>query len=320
MPEKRVDPEDGAAYSYDELAAYYKGKYKKVAIEQYWESCQPVKKSKGKGKGAAPEPKGKAKAKAKVKAKVKAKAKAKKVLDLTIGYHLIRGLGAPLRMMCYYANQPFTNVAYGADMKEEWFGKDKPKLLEKNSCMNLPYVTLGEQVHTQSNTCLLFLGRVLRIDRGNNSFRNHCVLDQVMDWRNDLMSLVYPFKGGKKEEFNQDAKKHLEGTTKTNMTKLEGFCKGTYMCGSTPQSGDFHVFEMLDQHNDIAKHVGAADIFEGCPKLKALYDAFKAEKKLEKYWESDCYKNYAQNNGLYTFFTGQGADFTYGPSATTKLP
>merc|ERR1719284_1611394 len=51
------------------------------------------------------------------------------------------------------------------------------------------------------------------------------------------------------------------------------------MCGSKPQSGDFHLFEMLDQHMDIARHVGASDIFEGHPKLKALYDAFKAEKK-----------------------------------------
>jgi len=86
MPvEKRVDPEDGAAYTYEELAAYYKGKYKKAAVEAYWETCKPVK-TKGKGKGKAkaePKAKGKAKAKAKgkaeAKAKVKAKAKAKVV-------------------------------------------------------------------------------------------------------------------------------------------------------------------------------------------------------------------------------------------------
>jgi len=86
MPEKRVDPEDGASYTYDELAAYYKGKYKKAVIESYWETCKPVKKAKGKGKGAAPEPKAKAKGKAKAKAKVKAKAKAKAVpkIDLKV--------------------------------------------------------------------------------------------------------------------------------------------------------------------------------------------------------------------------------------------
>jgi len=76
MAEKRVDPEDGAAYTYDELAAYYKGKYNKAAIAAYWEECKPLKGKKGKA-AAEPEPKAKAKSKAKAKAEPKAKAKAK---------------------------------------------------------------------------------------------------------------------------------------------------------------------------------------------------------------------------------------------------
>jgi len=80
MPEKRVDPDDGAAYTFDELAAYYKGKFKKKAIEEYWENtCTPTKKgakakAKVKAKGAK-EPVAKAKAKVKVKAKAKPKGK-----------------------------------------------------------------------------------------------------------------------------------------------------------------------------------------------------------------------------------------------------
>merc|ERR1719456_1323521 len=39
--EKRLDPEDGAAYTYDELAAFYQGKYERTTIEDYWENrCQ----------------------------------------------------------------------------------------------------------------------------------------------------------------------------------------------------------------------------------------------------------------------------------------
>jgi glutathione S-transferase len=318
MPaEKRVDPEDGAAYTYDELAAFYKGKYKKAVVESYWESCKPVKK--GKAKDKSPEPKAKSKAKAKAKVKAKAK-KENKPKDVTIGYHKIRGLAAPLRMMCFYRSQAFTDECYGNDMKETWFGKAKPELLEKNACINLPYVKVGDTLVTQSNTCLLFLGRVLGIDRQSNFFDNHCVLDQVMDWRNDLMKVVYPFGDVKeKSQFADAAKKHLEGSTRTNMTKLEGFCKGTYMNGKAPQSGDFHIFEMLDQHKDIAASVGGADIFEGCPKLKALYDAFKADAKLAKYFESDQYKNYPQNNGLITHFTGLGDDFKYPASDSTQV-
>jgi quinol monooxygenase YgiN len=82
MAEKRVDPEDGATYTWDELSQFYKGKYKKKEIEAYWESCKPAKKAKSKAKSKAKakaeaEPKAEPKAKAKVKAKAKAKAPAK---------------------------------------------------------------------------------------------------------------------------------------------------------------------------------------------------------------------------------------------------
>jgi len=67
MAEKRVDPEDGIAYTWDELSQFYKGKYKKKEVEAYWETCKPAMRAK----------KAKAKAEAEPKAKTKAKAKAK---------------------------------------------------------------------------------------------------------------------------------------------------------------------------------------------------------------------------------------------------
>jgi len=74
MTERRIDPDDKAAYTWEELAAYYKGKYTKKEIEAYWEACTPVKKGEKKGE---PEPKAKAKTQAKGKAKAEPKAKAK---------------------------------------------------------------------------------------------------------------------------------------------------------------------------------------------------------------------------------------------------
>eukprot|EP00405_Crypthecodinium_cohnii_P041685 CAMPEP_0206561348 /NCGR_PEP_ID=MMETSP0325_2-20121206/21555_1 /ASSEMBLY_ACC=CAM_ASM_000347 /TAXON_ID=2866 /ORGANISM="Crypthecodinium cohnii, Strain Seligo" /LENGTH=219 /DNA_ID=CAMNT_0054063261 /DNA_START=94 /DNA_END=753 /DNA_ORIENTATION=+ len=38
-PEKRIDPEDGCVYTYDELVAHYKGLYDKKAIQANWEPC-----------------------------------------------------------------------------------------------------------------------------------------------------------------------------------------------------------------------------------------------------------------------------------------
>lgn len=218
-------------------------------------------------------------------------------------------------MMCYYKNEKFVNVGYGADMKETWFGGKKPVLLEKNSCINLPYIVDGDLVVTQSNTCALFLGRKFGIDTEANFVKNHTVLDQTMDLRNELMKIVYPWgKIMTKEEFPAGAKEHLAGTAATHLTKLEGFCAGPYMCGAKPESGDFMLFEMLDQHQSIALSIGVPDILDAFPKLKALHAAMKADAALVKYFASDCYVKWAQNNGLFTHFTGQGADFEYGSS------
>eukprot|EP00933_Yihiella_yeosuensis_P033213 TRINITY_DN26939_c0_g1_i1.p1 TRINITY_DN26939_c0_g1~~TRINITY_DN26939_c0_g1_i1.p1 ORF type:complete len:363 (-),score=77.49 TRINITY_DN26939_c0_g1_i1:171-1175(-) len=52
--ERRQDPEDGYYYTWDELAAYYKGKYKLDALNEYWkhectpEKSKPKKKTKAK--------------------------------------------------------------------------------------------------------------------------------------------------------------------------------------------------------------------------------------------------------------------------------
>jgi len=88
VAEKRIDPEDGGAYTYEEIAAHYQGKYKKKAIAEYWDTMKAAKSSKGKAKAKAAKeepksksrsksPKAKAKAKAKTEPKAKAKAKAK---------------------------------------------------------------------------------------------------------------------------------------------------------------------------------------------------------------------------------------------------
>jgi hypothetical protein len=85
MAEKRIDPTDSAAYTYDEYAAYYKGTYKKKAIDAFWEEMEPAKKGKKPKAKAKAEPEPKAKAKAKVKAKAKAKAAVKKKIIKVIG-------------------------------------------------------------------------------------------------------------------------------------------------------------------------------------------------------------------------------------------
>merc|ERR1711865_1070269 len=50
--EKRIDPEDNQAYTWEEMFAHYKRTYEKKELVAYWEQvCKPVKKGKAKGKG-----------------------------------------------------------------------------------------------------------------------------------------------------------------------------------------------------------------------------------------------------------------------------
>ena len=48
--------------------------------------------------------------------------------------------------MFHYRNKSFKNVAYGEDAKTEWFGTDKPKIMEQNALANLPYIVDGDVV------------------------------------------------------------------------------------------------------------------------------------------------------------------------------
>merc|ERR1712060_725411 len=48
-----------------------------------------------------------------------------------LGYHKIRGLAAPLRMMFFYKQKAFVNKAYAEDLKTAWFAGDKPGLAKK---------------------------------------------------------------------------------------------------------------------------------------------------------------------------------------------
>jgi len=246
----------------------------------------------------------------------------KKSSPLTLGYWKIRGLAAPPRMMMYYAGQPFVNKAFGDDAKTAWFGGDKKALAVKNGLINLPYVIDGEEVVTQSNSVLVYLGQRLGIDKAQYAVLNHQVLDQVMDLRNDTMKIAYPFSGTTKEMFPAALETHMQAA---HFKKLEAFCKGPYMCGAVPQSADFHVWEMVDQHIAMCTETKGAEYAKTCfsafPKLLKLHAVMKAEPKLAAYFASDMYTTYAVNNPMVPAnFAGAGyGDGPYGPTVETLI-
>ena len=133
-----------------------------------------------------------------------------------------------------------------------------------------------------------------------------------MDLLNELMKIVYPFGGVGPDAFAEKAAEHMTKSAAGTFGKLEGFVKGgPYMCGDKPQSGDFHVFEMLDQHQQICAGLGIEDGTAAFPKLKALHAALKAEPTMAAYFADASYA-FPHNNPLPpTNFTNKPADYEY---------
>jgi hypothetical protein len=69
-----------------------------------------------------------------------------------------------------------------------------------------------------------------------------------------------------------------------------------YLLGNTPTAPDFHLWEMLDQHEILAR--GTQEAKQGTPssflgdysRLSKFYKAFRGLKELEGYFASDAYK------------------------------
>lgn len=222
-------------------------------------------------------------------------AKPRKDGKIKFGYWGIRGLGAPFRMLLTYAGAEYEDCQYTDPQK--WFGKDKPEVAAQNSFANLPYLVDGDVTVCQTNAIFEYLGDRFGLDGATIEEKrlNRQVLCEIYDLRNTIIELVYSFKERcrTKEEFETKMKAHLTEGHKGEYTKLEKCIEksgGPYMCGRNMLTADFHVFEMLDQHEVYAKAYGAASPLAGYPKLAALHAAVKASPKLAPYFASDAYK------------------------------
>ena len=66
--------------------------------------------------------------------------------------------------------------------------------------------------------------------------------------------------------------------------------RGTrWLVKDTLSSADFHLWELIDQHEIIAKRRGLPSPLEACPRLQRYYAEFRALPELEKYFQSDAY-------------------------------
>lgn len=225
-------------------------------------------------------------------------------LEFDFGYWGIRGLGSVFRMIFEYKGVKYTDNQYN-DFAD-WFGKDKPKILEKNPLANLPYLVCGNDCICQTNAILTYLGSRLRMGGGGYKAKmlNEQLLCEVYDTRNNMIDMSYPFK-----EVCRTETEHKEKATKVlggdPFKKYESILEKNdtdFFCGKTPCTSDFHIWEMMDQYKMLAEKNGQPDIFASIPKCKAFYERFRALPTLQKYFESAAYKLPVNNPGANPWF------------------
>jgi glutathione S-transferase/nucleoside diphosphate kinase len=211
-------------------------------------------------------------------------------MPLKIAYWSIRGLGAPLRMMCEYTETPYEAVLYDVAPKEgggfdasAWFDK-KPAIKAKNPLANLPYIEDDGNIITQSNACMTYLASKLGLYGVTSQDRIEAdqLLCEAMDLRNNMVKVFYG--GGDLNDL----------ISSSQISKLNAWleAKGTtFLVGSTPTAPDFHVFELLDQLNVLAGCNGLASWgASGNSALSSFYTAFESLPFMAKYKESSLSK------------------------------
>ena len=219
---------------------------------------------------------------------------------LEIGYWSIRGLCAPLRMMCSFKGVEHEDKQYektlhedGSTTGDEWFNVRKPELLKKNPMVNLPYVADGDFVVTQSNACLLYLGRKFDLN-GSTELeiqRNDQVMCEAFDLRNLTVRACYPSDINTAAEFPSTMKRHW-GMATNSLNKLESWLATTdtkFASADRPLSGDFALWEMLDQHTKMKNVNDEECLLKSRPHVKKYYEAFRELPELKSYFASPAY-------------------------------
>eukprot|EP01125_Pyxidicula_operculata_P021799 TRINITY_DN8650_c0_g1_i1.p1 TRINITY_DN8650_c0_g1~~TRINITY_DN8650_c0_g1_i1.p1 ORF type:complete len:237 (-),score=48.41 TRINITY_DN8650_c0_g1_i1:20-730(-) len=227
------------------------------------------------------------------------------MMSLKIGYWKIRGLAAALRMMCHYAGVEHESVLYEVKEKEgggwdhsSWFSV-KPELKEKNALINLPYVQDGETLVTLTNACLLYLGRKFNLNGkdAEEQVKVEQILMQIMDLRNEATGGFY----GPKEKFQDNIKREY---WKDHYQKFELWLqqnKTDFVASNEVTTPDFHLFEMLDQHETLSKFLNFQSPLSSYPLLSAYYQRMKSLPKLAGYLSSDIHRNLPINQRFSNF-------------------
>jgi len=216
-------------------------------------------------------------------------------------------------MMCAYGGLEVTETRFAWADAGTWFGTVKPDIAAQNSLANLPYFKDGGEVVTQSNAVIKYIARKVGVAGSTEAeiTKNEMLLCDVYDLRDTFVNNIgywYKMVVRNVREYQVMRPKYLAEKATPFFDKYEKWLTANqtdFFAGDSPTVADFHIWEMLDQHEIYAKDVQQSSLLTGRPKLKAFYDRFRALEQLQGYFQSDAYA-LPCNLPEYTFWSGAG--------------
>ena len=241
---------------------------------------------------------------------------------ITIGYWSTKGLGSVCRQVVIYAGQKLIaknyklqpivendNVSFDGS---DWTNKDKIELKKRNSLINLPYMEIIDDedqkyLISQSNACLLYLGRKFKMLGSNEVEQTRC--EQLLLETNDLRGIITSFaythfknkdleKEAAKEVFTRAFQKNDAGKMQKFEHWLSSNDNSMFLLNNNVSIPDFNLFDILDFYIEFLKHYNLVDeknddkilSAAGYSKLNKFFIDFKNLPKMKKYFNSILYK------------------------------
>ena len=216
-------------------------------------------------------------------------------------------------MMLSYAKAPYTNVSYDLVSTDDgfdgssWFGV-KPELKAKNPLVNLPYIILDGKVISQSNACLIQLGKKLSLISPDEEAMCEQTVCEVFDLRNKMTGFCYSGIADEAEIKVAGSKLLVEVSgSNSSLAKLQLVLEankagdGAFLVGSNATPADFHLFEMVEQYVALSKWLGQDEWIDALPGIKAFHLKFKALPGNATYLASDLYTKLPFNQKMAVF-------------------
>ena len=158
-----------------------------------------------------------------------------------LGYWNVRGLGEKIRHIIEYCGLPYTQEVYrNPEDGDKWFKEDKPKLIEKNPAVSLPYLIDGDKVISESDAiCIYICHRSKKVELLGRNPEEWVLTATVHGVFKDLHSAYIKLVYGTYADGNafQAATKDVLPSFETHLKKLNGLLgEKEFIAGGLPGS------------------------------------------------------------------------------------